>query len=369
MQAKYIYTMFLLMVFTTISLAQNKTAIGYTLSGTIKGVADGDVELKAYNSKTRTSTKVNTAKLKNGKFVMKGKLAGPEMMNLSIVPGNWATNVFVENGNILMQIDTTGAEHYDYRAYGDVKGARLKQVKVTGSVNQTDYDQYEKSTNTKEKRSREAVFAAQLNYIKPFIATKPSSVAGVLMLSNHYMFNSGMQLDELEQLMGKFKGEAKQSIYFSNLQNEIAERKAVLPGNFAEDFTLLQRDSTKFTLSSTRGKYVMIDFWASWCKPCREAIPHWKTIYAKYKDKGFEIVSVTNDSRWNDWVKAMDVEQMPWIQTIDEFPIKNMPARVISKYKHGTIPLYVLLDKEGKILVKSGDEADIDHKLVELLGN
>jgi len=368
MKLKYIgLAAILLIAQTVISIAQTKSSIGYTLTGTVKGIANGEVVLNEYNSKTRTSTKVNMAKLRNGKFVMKGKLSGPKMMGLSFKPGNWGTQIFMENAAISVKVDTASAQHYDYTQYGGDKGAMLKDVKVTGSTSHADFKDYE--NNTKGGKGREEIFNAQLNYIRPFVAKKPSSVAGVYMLSNHYMFNSGMPLTDLEKLMATFSGPAKQSVYFIDIMQDIVERKAVLPGNFAEDFTLLKRDSTKFTLSSLRGKYVMIDFWASWCKPCREAIPHWKEIYPKYKDKGFEIVSVTNDSRWSDWIKAMDAEQMPWIQVADEFPVKNMPARVISKYKHGTIPLYVLLDKEGKILVKSGNEEDIDHKLAEIFKN
>lgn len=367
MKIKYFGVAILLIVQMVTSFAQTRPAHGYTLTGTVKGIADGDVELTSYDSRTRTRKKINTAKVKNGKFRMIGKLNTPELMGLSFTPGNWETRVFLENAPVVISIDTLGSMHYDYTKYGEKKGATLQQVKVSGSVSQADYEDYE--NKTKGSKKREEVFSRQLDYIRPFITKNPSSAAGIYMLSTHYMFNSEMPLNDLEQLMAKFTGDAVKTPYFSNLKKEIAERKAVLPGNFAEDFTLLQRDSTKFTLSSTRGKYVMIDFWASWCKPCREAIPHWKEVYAKYKDKGFEIVSVTNDSRWNEWVKAMDVEKMPWIQTIDEFPVKNMPAMVVSKYKHGTIPLYVLLDKEGKILVKTGDESEIDRKLAEVLKN
>jgi len=354
----------LLMTLPVISMAQSVT---YSLSGTTKGIGNGEVELSSYDSRTRKSQKIATTKLINGKFVLKGKLDGAQMLGLNIKPGNWGTQVFVDGGNVSLQIDTVGAQHFDYTAYGMEKGASLKSVKITGSKGQSDYEQYEQSYMAADRKSREAVFAAQLGFIKPYVDKNSSSVAGVYMLSNHYLFNSGMPLDEFEALLAKFTGPARNSLYFSNLQKEVTERKAVLPGNMADDFTLLKRDSTKFTLSSTRGKYVMIDFWASWCKPCREAIPHWKTVYQKYKDKGFEIVSVTNDSRWPDWFKAMDAEQMPWVQVADEFPVKNMPARVISKYKHGTIPLYVLLDKEGKILAKTGEEAEIDKILAEVM--
>ena len=346
--------------FMVISQTKGKS---YSLTGIVKGIPDGEVVLNSYDLRTRTSTKVNTGKLKNGKFVLKGDLKMPEMMNLVITPGNWSTQIFVENSAISVIIDTTGAQHY---SYGTEKGASLKNVKVTGSKSHADFGQYQLATSG--GKGRDEVFSKQLEYIKPFIAENPSSVAGLYMLSNHYMFNSQMPLAELEGLLAQLKGEPTQSLYFSNIKKEIEERKSVLPGNMVADFTLLKPDSTKFTLSSLKGKYVLIDFWASWCKPCREAIPHWKEVYTKYKDKGFEIVGVTNDSRWADWKKAMEQEQMPWIQVADEFPLKNMPARVISKYKHGTIPLYVLLDKDGTILVKSGDKNEIDNKLSELMG-
>lgn len=360
-------SMVAMLLAATSATALAQAGTGYTLTGTVKGIPDGDLQLSTHDSRTRTTKILSTTKVKNGKFVVKGKLNTPELVSLYFTPGNWNASVFLENKAISIAADTTGSQHYDYTQYGGVKGAILKKVQVDGSASHAAYQGYEASITG--LKSRELVLAAQLNYIRPYIAKNPGSVAGAYMLGNHYLFNSAMPLNELEQLLAQFKAPATQSLYYSNLQKEIAERKAVLPGNYADDFTLMKPDSTKFTLSSTRGKYVMIDFWASWCKPCREAIPHWKEVYAKYKDKGFEIVAVTNDSRWSDWKKAMDVEQMPWIQLADEFPVKNMPARVISKYKHGTIPLYVLLDKEGKILVKSGDKSEIDRKLAELLGS
>lgn len=367
MKVKNIIFVCLLIVQASVAIAQHKSITGYTLTGKVKGIADGEVELSSFDAKTRTNTSVNKAKIKDGKFVMSGKLNTAEMMSLTFTPGNWSTYVFLENKAITLSADTAGSQYYDNTKHKGKKGAQLKQVKVSGSVSHTDFEAYENSI--KGVANREEIPARQMDYMLAFVAKKSESVAGVYMLSNYYMFHAKMPLADLEQMMKQFKGAARESLYFRNLQKEIAERKAVLPGNFAEDFTLLKRDSTRFTLSSTRGKYVLIDFWASWCKPCRKAIPHWKEVYAKYGGKDFEIVSVANDKNWNDWFKAMDVEQMPWIQIADEFPLKNMPSRVLSRYKHGSIPLYVLLDKEGKILVKSGNEEDVDHKLAELLGN
>ncbi|RZK27277.1 MAG: AhpC/TSA family protein [Flavobacterium sp.] len=352
----------LMIAMPLLSMAQGNEQ--YVLKGTVKGIADGEVALSSYDPRTRVTTKVSTAIVKNGMFEFTGKQNAPDLMSLNFTPGNWGTSIFIENGALTIAIDTMGAQHYDNTKYGSVKGARLSTVKISGSQSQIDYDGYSKVS--KGVKNKEEMNSRQLDYIQNFIANKPSSSVGAYLLSNYLLFNSQMSLTKLDELMAGFKGEATKSLHYSNLQTEIKERKAVLPGNQAEDFTLLKPDSTKFTLSSLRGKYVLIDFWASWCVPCREAIPHWKEVYSKYKDKGFEIVGVTNDSKWSDWKEAMAVEKMPWIQVADEFPIKNMRARVIGKYKHGTIPLYVLIDKTGKILAKTGDKQIIDQKLKEL---
>jgi thiol-disulfide isomerase/thioredoxin len=194
-------------------------------------------------------------------------------------------------------------------------------------------------------------------------------MAGAYMFGQLYIFSQDMPPAELETMLNKFDGPAKASPYYQSMATALAKSKAVQPGSLAPDFTLPKRDSSQFTLSAGRGKYLMIDFWASWCHPCRQAIPHWKGVYQKYHDKGFDMVSVSDDSRWPDWTKAMDAEKMPWTQVVDEFPVKNMPAKVGSLYMTTYIPFYVLLDKEGKILVYSGKEEDIDNKLKEIFGS
>jgi thiol-disulfide isomerase/thioredoxin len=189
------------------------------------------------------------------------------------------------------------------------------------------------------------------------------------MLSNYYMYNEDLPLSEMEAMVSRFSGPATSTIYFKNLSDAVAKRKALQPGHTAPDFTLLKRDSSNFTLSSLRGKYVLLDFWASWCVPCRKAIPHWKDVYQKYQPKGLEIVSITNDSRWSDWFKAMDDEQMPWLQVADEFPVNNMPARVAELYMIPYLPTYILLDEQGKIVLHNGTEEQIGEKLKKIFGS
>lgn len=374
-----------------------KSGDGYTIQGTLKGIPSGTVVLISNNEDDRTSKDVDSASITNGSFELKGKIGSPQMMSVNIKPGNWSFQIFVEDTEINITADTTGSMYYDYTMYGSSKGAQVKNFTETGSKN---FDAWTKFQNDPGQKKYESVFADlgkkiettkdidqqykyrdqsdsvrkilnqwKVGYIKDYINTNPSSVAGAYMLRDLYNWYSDLPLTDMENMAADLKGAAAQSQYYKSLNDIIAKRKAVAVGSVAPDFTLLKRDSSKFTLSSTRGKYMMIDFWASWCHPCRQAIPHWKEVYNKYHDKGFDMVSVSDDSRWSDWFKAMDVEKMPWMQVCDEFPVKNMPAKVGSLYMTTYIPFYVLLDKDGKILVYSGDEKKIDEKLKEIFGS
>lgn len=377
--------------------AQQQYPEGYTLKGTIQGVNAGKIRLVKSNPEDRTSATIDSAEFTNGSFTLKGKVESPEVMTLTVEPGNWSLPVFVENKDITVKADTANAVHYDWTAYGGSKGAEIKTYAVTGSESQDHWMRYE---NDPALKSYEPVFATlqkayseaggdkekqyavknqmdsvrglltalQKRWIDSFIKANPSSAAGAYLLNNYYMFNEDLPLKDMESLTGEFTGTAKSTLYFKILSEALAKRRALQPGNPAPDFTLKMPDSSSFTLSSLRGKYVMLDFWASWCVPCRKAIPHWKEVYRKYQSRGFEIVSITNDSRWKDWFKALEDEKMPWIQVADEFPIKNMPARLAELYMIPYLPTYILLDKDGKIVLHNGTEAQIDEKLKGIFG-
>ena len=118
-------------------------------------------------------------------------------------------------------------------------------------------------------------------------------------------------------------------------------------------------------LDAYKGKYLLIDFWASWCGPCRAAVPKVKELYGKYKSKGFDVVSISIDDSKKAWVKAMDEEQMPWNQWLS--PDKN---KTMVKFLFSGIPTIYLVDREGKIIGSyTGFTDDIPKKLEQLMGS
>lgn len=203
----------------------------------------------------------------------------------------------------------------------------------------------------------------RLKWIEEYAGKNPGSVAGPYFLSEFLKFDYLTTIAQQEAVMNKFTGAAKTTPEYLSIARGLDAKKKLLPGNMAPDFTLLRPDGKPLTLSEMRGKYVLIDFWASWCVPCRKAIPHLKEVYAKYKGKGFEILGVSGDQNQQAWKKAMEQEQMPWPQVCDDFPDKFKPSLVGELYQTRFIPFYVLVDPSGKILVYSGQESDVEKVL------
>ena len=180
------------------------------------------------------------------------------------------------------------------------------------------------------------------------------------------IYNSDLPFEELEAGFNRYSEKVRNSFLAKDLSEELAARRATIPGAEAPDFTLNDPEGNPVTLSSLRGQYVIVDFWASWCKPCRAGMPAMKELYAKYHDKGLEIIGVSDDNDHDKWRQAIEQDQTPWIHVVDEFPEENKPARVGQLYAVHYIPSYFLLDKEGKVIGKMEHE-ELEAKLAELL--
>jgi thiol-disulfide isomerase/thioredoxin len=137
----------------------------------------------------------------------------------------------------------------------------------------------------------------------------------------------------------------------------------------AADFTLPTPAGENLRLSSLRGQYVLIDFWASWCMPCRAEIPHLKDLYAQYHAAGLEIVSISIDAHPEAWKRAMGQEQMPWKQVLDTYSGTGNYSDVAGGYGVEYIPYILLLDKEGKAIAIKPEPHALDKQLKKLFGN
>lgn len=144
----------------------------------------------------------------------------------------------------------------------------------------------------------------------------------------------------------------------------VARTEAIKVGSEAPELILPMPNDKDLALSSLRGKVVLVDFWASWCAPCRKELPNVKRCYEKYKNKGFEILGVSLDKERDAWIEAISKEGLTWPQVSD---LKFWQSEAVQVYAIQSIPYTLLIDKEGKIIATDLRGAELDKKLAEVL--
>lgn len=140
--------------------------------------------------------------------------------------------------------------------------------------------------------------------------------------------------------------------------------EATAVGQAAPELVLPGPDGQPVALSSLRGRYVLLDFWASWCKPCRAENPRLVQLYEQYKDKGFEVYGISLDESKDKWLKAVAADQLPWVQVAD---LQGFKGTAATAYAAQAIPLTLLLDPQGRIIAKSPTGEELRKKLAALL--
>lgn len=132
-------------------------------------------------------------------------------------------------------------------------------------------------------------------------------------------------------------------------------------GGQAPDINLKNVDGTPISLSSLKGKVVIIDFWATWCSPCRVANKTLVKLYEKYKDKGLEIYSISEDRNTNAWKRGIKTDKMTWINVFDD------QMKVATKWKVGYLPFTFIVNKTGKIITADIETNSLENEIKKLL--
>jgi thiol-disulfide isomerase/thioredoxin len=192
-----------------------------------------------------------------------------------------------------------------------------------------------------------------------FFAKHPQSFVTAYYLSQNVIeMNQGVfPTDSLRTYYQKFAVSVKNSWYGQQIAVELAKRKIAVAGTEAFDFTGTDINGQSLSLSSFRGKYILLDFWGSWCIPCRRGNPHLKELYARYKDKGFDIIGIAKDDNTkNAWVKAVEKDGLPWHHILC--------GSLDTKYNVTSYPTKILVDTKGIIIGRFGeDEIELDNQL------
>ena len=172
-------------------------------------------------------------------------------------------------------------------------------------------------------------------------------------------------IDFYGTLLSRLQATIPQSEHVEQLQEVYDKARLVSIGSPAPNLTLPNPDSTMISISSFKGQVLLLDFWASWCKPCRAENPNLVKTYKEYHSKGFEVLSISLDKKKSAWLKAIADDRLSWPQVSD---LQYLDSKAIEIYNVQAIPTNYLIDKDGKIIAKNMFGKALDLKLKEILG-
>ncbi|MFY0712539.1 AhpC/TSA family protein [Seonamhaeicola sp. NFXS20] len=389
-----------IVVFTiTISLScKNKTAqniqeTGYTISGTIKGLNEGSVKITDSGNRDKV-TVIDSTQIVNGTFKFSGKVDFPDMVNL-IIDGK-TSRFFIENSPITIAIDWTSVQPNNWQFESEVSGSKshdeytkieaqtmaifsdpkyepleevrklysiAKQTKKTEDLEKAQNLQKELMPLSLERQNR--YVNTKIDYVK----NNPDSPIAVHILGYQYA-EGRMNKEELKEFYHLFKGEARKTGFFKHYMTKVYKDnfENLGVGNTAPDFTLKTVNGKDLTLSKVEAKYKLVDFWASWCVPCRASFPHLKELRKKYNQDGFKIVGIGTADLEDKWRKAIEEDQTPWIHVFDTGEGRAY-GPVAKKYGVPHLPTTFLVDNNNTILLRNPTKEELDSKLKELFGH
>jgi len=355
---------------------------GYTIKGQIGKL---NKPAKAFLLiKLEGKEKLDSAVLVNGAFTFKGSVPSPmeatlrlkhdnaidtpgrriRIDGMPIILGN--ENIVITGKDSIRTATITGSSLTDEsKRVDNLLRPIYEKLQALNSefANQPEAKKQDQSyildLETRARAIEKEIFDAKINYVKQ----NPSKYMSLMALNS--TLGPGFDAVEMEKIFNPISPELKNSFFGKQVAERIATFKKTQEGVEAQDFTQPDVDGKMIKLSDYRGKYVLVDFWASWCAPCRRENPNLVKVYDMYKAKGFEILGVSLDKAADKakWIKAIADDKLTWKQVGD---LKGWENDAATKYDVKAIPMNFLIDPNGKIIAKELRGAALEVKIKQI---
>jgi thiol-disulfide isomerase/thioredoxin len=382
----------ILMLLTVITVLISCNRAGeneYIISGTVKGIADGKTVILEKQDGMGQVVPLDTVKVKDGKFTMTGSAKEPEIMLLQVEAIQGKVPFVLENGDIKIIVDKdslqkskfSGTFNNDvFSKFNDdlTKFQKDFQKKLTTFQNanmaKMNAAQEAKDTITITKLMKEYQLIQKEGmefYIK-FAEANPKALLSALILDS--MLNDpAVDLVKIKKIFASFSPELKKYKPGKSIQSKLDKIEkpvtvaaAANVGSLAPDFTGPNPEGKSISLKQSLGKVTIIDFWASWCKPCRAENPNVVALYAKYHAKGLNILSVSLDKEASAWKAAIAKDKLTWNHVSN---LKEFEDPIALQYGINAIPSIYILDAKGVIIAKDLRGEELNAKIASLLGS
>ncbi len=357
----------LLSLIVTLSACESRKSNEFSINGKIEGKFEGNVYLQ--KNKDGQFMILDTAVVEDGKFKFKGTIEQPDIYYIGIDEGRFVS-FFNEPSDIKIKF------HIDSITSPEIKGSTsddeyrtyMKSLDKHKSAQigiYTRYNEAARNNDTVQIKSIEAEMneldAEHKANILGFIKDNPASFVSPYIAMRH---SYELELDELRQLNTALDPKVKESPFAKMLADRIMVLENVEVGKQAPDFTMNDTQGNPVKLSDLRGKVLLVDFWASWCGPCRKENPNIVNAYKKFNNKGFDILGVSLDREQDSWLAAIKEDNLTWTHVSDLQYWNNAASKL---YGVMSIPSNVLLDANGVIIARNLTGEDLIKKLEEVL--
>jgi peroxiredoxin len=240
-----------------------------------------------------------------------------------------------------------------YVADMDVINAQMQQAQA-----QQNYNMYQEAYNKQMRLNYETG-----NKLRLFVSENSTYLAAISAIQK---LDPEQDMALFEKIAVDLKQKAGDSEVYTDLLNRIESTKRLMPGAIMDDITLPTPSGKTMQLSEVKGKLILVDFWASWCKPCRAENPNVVKAYKQFKSKGFEIVGISLDQEKGPWLSAIDTDGLKWAQMSD---LKGWESAAARQYNITSIPMSFLIDSERRIVAKNLRGEELSRKIAEVLGS
>ncbi len=359
----------IIIIFTTNLLKAQD--LSFVINGKLEKIKKGTIILNIYEG---DKTLRDSASIKNGKFHFEGNISTPYFASLTMpVKRSDFFTFYIES--VSMNISGRG----DSLHLLTVKGSgvndddrllkeRMKYITKWQEINSKLYEKAFKEKNKIMMDSLDEVdydiLAEKRKVVSAFVKENPRSIRGAMAVTENYGYYA--EASDVQPVYELLDQRIKDSEKGMEIQKLIEVYSSVAVGKIAPAIEQKTPDGSILKLSSLHGKYVLIDFWASWCGPCRRENPNIVEAYNKYKDKEFTVFAVSYDTKKDSWIKAIAEDKLKWYQVSDLGGWTNSTS---DQYGIKAIPSNVLLDKEGRIIAKNIFGKKLLDKLSELIVN